>query len=316
VKNVRYSPNRAGTLCRRWWAIRSTPVFRAFPKTIPHAPAWDAALDGLIAFVAFASASALVHDMYGAQASTAWIDDLAYPLAVSVAALMIAVQVGVGTYNKHHDASEVLIRYAGCIAAVAIGVPCAFTFLGPTERRHLYTLSGIGIGMLFIAELILRGAAALVHARAGVPRMVIVGAGLSAAEVFSSVRSDGRRAREVVGFYRTLSDQPQLEMGAPVFDYTRELADIVCKFAVQEIVVATTANNDGPGLERQLSACRQLGLKVLTLAEFHDRQSSERLNEASVMDHPLGARIRCACSRYGHRFGLRRLFGRAAMSHR
>jgi sugar transferase (PEP-CTERM system associated) len=109
----------------------------------------------------------------------------------------------------------------------------------------------------------------------GVPRVLIVGTGVEAQGVLNDLRADDRHMREVVGFFETALDTETLVDGAPVFDRSRPLTDIVSKYGVDEIVVAVREQRGGVMPMDQLLTCRTRGTKILDLAAFYERSHAE-----------------------------------------
>jgi sugar transferase (PEP-CTERM system associated) len=79
----------------------------------------------------------------------------------------------------------------------------------------------------------------------------------------------------VVGFYRTALDNETLVDGAPVFDRSRLLTDVVSKYGIDEIVVAVREQRGGVMPMDQLLTCRTRGIRILDLAAFYERSHAE-----------------------------------------
>jgi sugar transferase (PEP-CTERM system associated) len=63
--------------------------------------------------------------------------------------------------------------------------------------------------------------------------------------------------------------------GAPVFDHSRPLTDIVAKYGVDEIVVAVREQRGGIMPMDQLLTCRTRGVRILDLAAFYERSHAQ-----------------------------------------
>jgi hypothetical protein len=268
-------------------------VFRTLPKTYRHAATLDALFDGLLLFVAFVIADKLISS--NPDVPMPGVEILGPLLALLAAAMMVLVQLCVGTYHRRLDESQVLRRHLVCLSLAGTGPLSALAIVEPTDRTHLCGQVGVAMLVMSVAVLLFRGTARWLYTRAGLPRVLILGTGPEALEVFASIQADVQRLREVVGFYPASRAAHSGDLGAPAFDRERTLVDIVRTFAVLEIVDAANEKADEPTLMAQIRACRESGVKALTLAEFRERARLESLNDVSPTRVQLDARVRDAC---------------------
>lgn len=279
-------------------SISKARVFRALPKTTPHGATLDALLDGLLVFLSLAAAGILVINIDGASSFVPVIKSMATPLAMLVAGLMVLANLFMGTYHRRLDESQVMHRFLGCLLLAAIGTCAALKAFDPPDRNQLYGVLGIGMLVLLVAVLVVRGAATWLRTLAGTPRVIIIGTGPRAAEVFDSIRADAQRLREVVGFYSASIAANQPDMGAPVFDGSRALVDIVRAFGAKELVDSDCEQADWLAHAPQVQACRAVGVSVLSLTEFFERHRIESHCDTTLMNLNSPVRTRAACRRW------------------
>jgi sugar transferase (PEP-CTERM system associated) len=133
----------------------------------------------------------------------------------------------------------------------------------------LYLLGGLAI---------YRGVAWMVRQMVGVRRVLIVGTGPDAQQVWGDLRSGEQwSGYEIVGFVPTAGQDGAMPAGdaATVFDSRRRLVDLVREHRVTEIIVAVREQRGGGVPMDQLLDCRIGGVPIVDLAGFYERARNE-----------------------------------------
>jgi sugar transferase (PEP-CTERM system associated) len=118
----------------------------------------------------------------------------------------------------------------------------------------------------------------MVRQAVGTRRVLIVGAGKDAQQVWQDMRGGDQWAGyELVGFFPT-TEQTSVsipEGKAQVFERSHRLIDLVRQHKVNEIIVAVREQRGGGVPMDQLLDCRISGVPILDLAAFYERTKAE-----------------------------------------
>ena len=247
-------------------------MFRVFPSRASSAAVYEALLDGVLGFVALLAAAATLGAVPGGL-SALLSDGRAMAVALGFACVMALLQSFVGVYRHRLALVPLTLRVSVAVVLTGYGTYLALKQLN--VHPHPGPLVGTAVAYFLLAILVLRGTAIALRGLTGVPRVLIVGTGAEAQGVLTDLRADDRHMREVVGFYRTALDNETLVDGAPVFDRSRPLIDVVSKYGIDEIVVAVREQRGGVMPMDQLLTCRTRGIKILDLAAFYERSHAE-----------------------------------------
>ena len=247
-------------------------MFRVFPSRASSAAVYEALLDGILGFVALLAAAITLTALPGGFV-TVVSDARETAIALGFAIVMALMQSFVGVYRHRLPLLAMASRICAVVVLAGYGTYLA---LG---QLHLHPHPGPLVGMAVVYFLLavfgLRGAAMAWRALTGVPRVLIVGTASEAQGVLNDLRADERHMREVVGFFPTAADEEYPVSGAPIFDRTRPLPEIVSTYGVDEIVVAAREQRGGVMPMDQLLTCRTRGTKILDLAAFYERSHAQ-----------------------------------------
>jgi sugar transferase (PEP-CTERM system associated) len=246
-------------------------MFRVFPSRASSAAVYEALLDGILGFVALLAAAFTL----GVVPSLAGIvsDTREMAIALGFALVMALLQSFIGVYRHRLALMPLTLRISSVVVLAGYG-----TYLALKQFQlhpHPGPLVGTAVAYFLFSVFVLRGSAMAWRGVNGVPRVLIVGTGREAQGVLSDLRADDRHMRDVVGFFPTAADDETLVDGAPIFDRTRPLTDIVSTYGVDEIVVAAREQRGGVMPMDQLLTCRTRGIKILDLAGFYERSHAE-----------------------------------------
>jgi sugar transferase (PEP-CTERM system associated) len=188
--------------------------------------------------------------------------------------VMALLQSFVGVYRHKLALLPLTLRLSTGVALAG------YTTYLALKELHLHSHPGPLVAMAvayFVAAIVLLRAAAMAwRGVMGVPRVLIVGTGADAQGVLRDLRADGRHMREVVGFFPTSFDgEDDIAEGAPIFERSRPLPDVVNQYGIDEIVVAVREQRGGVMPMDQLLTCRTRGTKILDLAAFYERSHAE-----------------------------------------
>ena len=247
-------------------------MFRVFPSRASSAAVYEALLDGILGFAALLAAAVTLSAFPGGLTGIV-TDARAMATAFGFAVVMALLQSFVGIYRHRLALIPLTLRISVVVVLAGYG-----TYLGLKQfdlNPHPGPLVGTAVAYFLLAILLMRGAAMALRGVTGVPRVLIVGTGVEAQGVLNDLRADDRHMRDVVGFFETALDTETLVDGAPVFDRSRPLTDIVSKYGVDEIVVAVREQRGGVMPMDQLLMCRTRGIKILDLAAFYERSHAE-----------------------------------------
>jgi sugar transferase (PEP-CTERM system associated) len=247
-------------------------MFRVFPSRASSAAVYEALLDGILGFAALLAAAVTLGAFPGGLSGVvSSAQEMA--IALGFAVVMALLQSFVGVYRHRLAFVPLTLRISVVVVLAGYG-----TYLALKQfnlHPHPGPLVGTAVAYFLIAIFVLRGAAIALRGVTGMPRVLIVGTGAEAQSVLNDLRADDRHMREVVGFFPTAVDTETLVDGAPVFDRSRPLTDIVAKYGIDEIVVAVREQRGGVMPMDQLLTCRTRGTKILDLAAFYERSHAE-----------------------------------------
>ncbi|HEU5297174.1 MAG TPA: TIGR03013 family XrtA/PEP-CTERM system glycosyltransferase [Burkholderiaceae bacterium] len=246
-------------------------MFRVFPSKASSAAVYEALLDGIVSFAALLAAAVTLGMVPGLAEVVS--DTREMTIALGFAVVMALFQSFVGVYRHRLALLPLTLRISVVVVLTGYG-----TYLALKQFQlhpHPGPLVATAVAYFLIAFFVLRGAATAWRGVTGVPRVLIVGTGSEAQGVLSDLRADDRHMRDVVGFFRTALDDENLVDGAPIFERSRPLTDIVSTYGVDEIVVAVREQRGGVMPMDQLLTCRTRGIKILDLAAFYERSHAE-----------------------------------------
>lgn len=247
-------------------------MFRVFPSRESSAAAYEALLDGALGFLALLAAALTLGALPGGLTDLA-ADAREMGIALGFAVVMALLQSFVGIYRHRLAPVPLTLRVSAVVVLASYG-----TYLALKQfdlHPHPGPLVGTAAAYFLMSIFLLRGMAMAVRGLAGVPRVLIVGTGAEAQAVLGDLRADDRHMRDVIGFFPAAQDDEALVEGAPIFDRSRPLTDIVAKYGVDEIVVAVREQRGGVMPMDQLLVCRTRGIKILDLAAFYERSRAE-----------------------------------------
>jgi sugar transferase (PEP-CTERM system associated) len=247
-------------------------MFRVFPSKASSAAVLEALLDGILGFVAVLAAAGTLQLLPGKLLESLF-DWHVLGAALVFALVMALFQSFIGVYRHRLNLLPLAVRSATVLFLASYG-----TYLVLKDfslHPHPGPLIGTAV-MYFVAAIVLiRVGATAVRGIVGVRRVLIVGTGAEAQAVFKDLRADARHMREVVGFFPADPDSQFEVDGAPLFDRTRKLPELVSAYGVDEIVVAVREQRGGVMPMDQLLTCRTRGTKILDLAAFYERSHAE-----------------------------------------
>ncbi|MFO1217491.1 MAG: sugar transferase [Burkholderiaceae bacterium] len=247
-------------------------MFRVFPNKASSAAVLEAMLDGILGFVAVMAAAITLQLLPGNWLASL-MDIHVLGAALVFAIVMALFQSFIGIYRHRLNLFPLAIRLGTVLFVAGYG-----TYLLLKELRlhpHPGPLVWMAIIYFLAGVVVIRVGATAIRSVLGVRRVLIVGAGDDAQSVFNTLRTDARHMREVVGFFPTESDASTTVDGAPLFDRSRRLEDLVSAYGVDEIVVAVREQRGGVMPMEQLVTCRTRGTKILDLAAFFERSHAE-----------------------------------------
>jgi sugar transferase (PEP-CTERM system associated) len=253
-------------------------MFRVFQHRSSGTHFVELIADGLLCFVAALLSAATL-----AQAGSTYsmLVQLATPgillSALTFALVMALLYSFVGLY-RHRN-----------IGLMPMFVRIAFTFVVGGYITYLtikyieydgYASRLVGLALVYLVAglAVYRGLAWAVRQLIGTRRVLIVGTGPDAQQVWSDLRAGEQwSSYEVVGFVPTAEQVPAVVSrdGATVFDGRRRLVDLVREHRINEIIVAVREQRGGGVPMEQLLDCRIGGVPIMDLAAFYERAKAE-----------------------------------------
>lgn len=253
-------------------------MFRVFQHRTSGTHFVELFADGLLCFVA-ALLSAATLAQAGSTAST--FVHLAAPgillSALTFALVMALLYSFVGLY-RHRNLG--LLPMLGRIAFTFVvgGYITYLTIKYIEYDGYASRLVGLALVYLLAGLAVYRGVAWAVRQAVGTRRVLIVGTGPDAQQVWSDLRAGEQwSSYEVVGFVPTAEQAASMvsREGAAVFDASRRLTDLVREHRVNEIIVAVREQRGGGVPMEQLLECRIGGVPIMDLAGFYERAKAE-----------------------------------------
>ena len=199
--------------------------------------------------------------------------------AVQFALIMTALGVVFSLFRVGEPKSLTVV-FLRTAVVLAVGFPIAYALFGYDAAGNvgqqvlgtacLYALGGV--------VLIRTAVSAVQGAGVGLQRILIVGTGAEALAV-ERVLNQGPRRSVVVGFYPAGADDGvvmrDVTGGAATFPPSSNLAAIVQRFKVDEVIVAVRDQRGGVLPIRDLLDCRVRGVPVRDLSAFYERVRGE-----------------------------------------
>lgn len=193
------------------------------------------------------------------------------PSALIFALLMVGLNTAMGLYRP------VLQRckrqaFARVALSLLVSIPVAYGIFGllPWAEMAPHSLQWTVV-LLLSSLLLMRG---LINQRqaSGLfsPRVLIIGTGADAAQVYRDLTRPLQRSVEVVGFLRSGGDE-KLEVDARQVLPAQGLLDVVRTLKVNEIIVAVRERRGGVLPLRELLDCKLEGVRIADLSSFFER---------------------------------------------
>jgi sugar transferase (PEP-CTERM system associated) len=160
------------------------------------------------------------------------------------------------------------------------------------EPEYVKLLIGSALMYSLVGVVFVRSGLYFLRHVATQKRVLIVGTGAEAYAVAGDLKALKRASNNVIGFYPTSDEAPQLDsplsiresqlgsldgpVPAPkVFSREATIGELVERHRIDEIIVAEREQRGGGVPMDQLLACRIRGIPVLDLAAFYERAKSE-----------------------------------------
>lgn len=253
-------------------------MFRVFQHRTSGTHFVELIADGLLCF-----AAALLSAATLAQAGTVYatLAQLVTPgillSALTFALVMALLYSFVGLY-RHRNLRMVSVVGRVAFTFVVGGYITYLTIKYIEYDGYASRLVGLALLYLLAGLAIYRGVAWAVRQHVGTRRVLIVGTGPDAQQVWSDLRAGEQwSSHEVVGFVPTAEQAASVSAGAGVtiFDARRRLVDLVREHRINEIIVAVREQRGGGVPMEQLLDCRIIGVPILDLAGFYERARAE-----------------------------------------
>ena len=253
-------------------------MFRVFQHRTSSTHFIELFADGMLCFVAaLLSAITLSHPGPGAGALAQAITPAILLTALAFSLVMALLYSFVGLYrHRNLGLGPLMLRMAlvflvgGYITYLASKY---INYEGYASKLVAYALLYLTAGLT-----VYRGTAWMVRQAVGTRRVMIVGTGQDAHQVWSDIRSGDQWAGyDVVGFFPTTEQSvaPIVEGEARVFNHAQRLVELVREHKVSEIIVAVREQRGGGVPMDQLLDCRISGVPILDLAGFYERTKAE-----------------------------------------
>jgi sugar transferase (PEP-CTERM system associated) len=244
-------------------------MLKVFSHYFPSGTLLQAAVDTALLFLAVLAVIML-------QAGSGAVDWMTIaPSAVVFALAMVGLNTAMGLYRSRGvRARRAVLRRA--LLSVVVSVPCALLILNVlpwaavTSAPTQFTVV-IALGLL----LLMRG----VGNRSGTdsllgPRVLIIGAGRDAEEVYRTLVNGQMRNGVPIGFFASANEDECLVEPHKVLP-GRDLLETVRTNKVNEVVVALRERRGGSVSLRALLDCKLVGVKVTDLSTFFERTAGQ-----------------------------------------
>ncbi len=198
--------------------------------------------------------------------------------AITYALVVMACMMTMGLYTRHsRDGTAQLVLRLGVSLVLGLTVMVVLFYIFP----------GLAIGRGAFALVLLFSGAALIASRLlfqhigtvdGLKkRILVLGTGQRASVIDRLMRRKAdRRGMSIVGYVQLGDDPPQVK--GRVFPHSEPLPDLVRQHRIQEIVVAVDDRRRNFPI-REIVECRLLGIDVLDIISFVERQCGRILIE-------------------------------------
>ncbi len=253
-------------------------MFRVFQHRTSGTHFVELIADGLLCFVAALLSAATLAQ---AGSTYAMLVQLATPgillSALTFALVMALLYSFVGLYrHRNIGLMPMIVRIA--FTFVVGGYITYLTIKYIEYDGYASRLVGLALVYLVAGLTVYRGVAWAVRQYVGTRRVLIVGTGPDAQQVWSDLRAGEQwSSYEVVGFVPTAEQVSAVvpRDGATVFDGRRRLVDLVREHRINEIIVAVREQRGGGVPMEQLLDCRIGGIPIMDLAAFYERAKAE-----------------------------------------
>ncbi|MEO8298003.1 MAG: TIGR03013 family XrtA/PEP-CTERM system glycosyltransferase [Burkholderiales bacterium] len=253
-------------------------MFRVFQHRTSGTQFVELFADGLLCFAAvMLSALTLMEPHSGVRALTELAAPTLLLAALAFSLVMALLYSFVGLY-RHRDLGIVPLTLRVGFAFLVGGY---ITYLTLKYIRYegyaselvyyslMYSLGGL---------VVFRGTAWMVRQAVGTRRVLIVGTGQDALQVWNDMRGGEQWAGyQVVGFVPTAESGVLVAAtaGVRVFERENRLAELVREHRVNEVIVAVREQRGGGVPMDQLLDCRIQGIPIMDLAGFYERTKAE-----------------------------------------
>jgi sugar transferase (PEP-CTERM system associated) len=253
-------------------------MFRVFPSRPSATNFTELVTDGLMCFVAVLAAAATLCEEHSARAVMQELVTVSVLLPAACFALAMALLYSfVGLYrHRNLGISHVVLRVGGASAVAGY-----LTYLITKETGYDGTpsqLVGWSLMYVMVGLVLYRGVAWCVRQVVGTRRVLIVGTGADAKQVWNDLRSGGQWAGyDVVGFFPTTEGaaaSPASEQ-VRVFKSGADMLELVREHRVNEIIVAVREQRGGGVPMAELLNCRISGIPIMDLAGFYEHAKAE-----------------------------------------
>lgn len=253
-------------------------MFRVFQHRTSGTQFVELFADGLLCFLAvMLSAATLMEPHSGVQALTELVTPTVLLAALAFSLVMALLYSFVGLY-RHRDLGIVPLILRIGFSFLVGGYITYLTLKYVRYEGYASELVGYSLMYLLGGLIVFRGAAWGVRQAVGTRRVLIVGTGNDALQVWNDMRSGEQWAGyEVVGFVPTAESGAMEAAGAGVKVFRREdsVSSLVRDHRVNEIIVAVREQRGGGVPMEQLLDCRIHGVPIMDLAGFYERTKAE-----------------------------------------
>jgi sugar transferase (PEP-CTERM system associated) len=253
-------------------------MFRVFQHRSSGTHFVELFADGLLCFMAALLSAATLAQAGSTYGVLAYLAAPGILLSALAFALVMALLYSfVGLYrHRNLGVGKIFLRIA--FTFVVGGYITYLTIKYIEYDGYASRLVGLSLVYLMGGLAIYRGLAWAVRQYVGTRRVLIVGTGPDAQQVWSDLRSGEQwSSYEVVGFVPTAEQLPAVALrdGVTVFDQRRRLVDLVREHRISEIIVAVREQRGGGVPMDQLLDCRIGGVPIMDLAGFYERAKAE-----------------------------------------
>jgi sugar transferase (PEP-CTERM system associated) len=253
-------------------------MFRIFQQRTSGTQFVELFADGVLCFIAALLSAATLSQPVAGTASLAQIATPTILLSALAFSLVMALLYSfVGLYRHRNLGVVPLILRIG-FAFLVGGYITYLTIKYIQYDGYATQLVGYALVYLVGGLLIYRGSAWMVRQLVGTRRVLIVGAGQEAQQVWDDMSVGEQWAGcDVVGFVSTSEPGGVSLAGVdvPIFNGARSLVELVREQRVDEIIVAVKEQRGGGVPMDQLLECRIRGVPIMDLAGFYERAKAE-----------------------------------------